>query len=115
MDTLALLVKKIFLCLNILFFFQFFFHFFFLKDLYDGKAVFEEGNVCDGPLLVIYDDGECIKAETKEEKGHFILAAGKPLGEPIVRRRGFVMASQEDLEQAHSDYKEGKLLTRVNN
>ncbi len=39
--------------------------------------------------------------------------SGKPIGEPIFRGGGFVMATEEDLTQAHNDYKTGMLLKRV--
>ena len=51
-------------------------------------------------------DGVVIEASTDAK---LILVAGKPLKEPIVQYGPFVMNSQEEIYQALSDYRDGRL------
>ncbi len=37
------------------------------------------------------------------------MAAGRPLGEPIVQRGPFVMNTEEEIQRAFADYRAGKL------
>jgi redox-sensitive bicupin YhaK (pirin superfamily) len=41
-------------------------------------------------------------------EARFLLVAGKPIGEPVVRGGPFVMASRADVLQAFRDYQEGR-------
>ena len=43
------------------------------------------------------------------EDFHVLLIAGIPLNEPIARHGPFVMNTWEEIEQAFSDYRSGKL------
>ena len=40
----------------------------------------------------------------------FILVSGRPLGEPVVQYGPFVMNTREEIEQAFTDYKTGRLV-----
>lgn len=40
--------------------------------------------------------------------GKFILIAGEPIGDPIFQKGPFVMNTEEEVEQAYVDFKEGK-------
>ena len=42
---------------------------------------------------------------------HVLLLAGNPLKEPIVQRGPFVMNTQEEIDQAEDDYKNGRLVS----
>jgi redox-sensitive bicupin YhaK (pirin superfamily) len=46
---------------------------------------------------------------TAAEDARLILVAGKPLNEPIVQYGPFVMNSQEEIYQALSDFRDGRL------
>ena len=52
--------------------------------------------------------GEVVSAETDGHL-HFLLFAGKPIGEPIVQHGPFVMNTQEEIYQAFMDYQSGRL------
>lgn len=55
---------------------------------------------------VVFDDGDCISVENKEdEEAHFVLIAGEPIKEPVVRHGPFVMTSEEEIEMTIKDYK----------
>jgi len=45
---------------------------------------------------------------TGTESCHFVVIAGKPLREPIVQHGPFVMNTESEIEQAFSDFRNGK-------
>uniref|UniRef100_A0A4W3I5W6 Pirin n=1 Tax=Callorhinchus milii TaxID=7868 RepID=A0A4W3I5W6_CALMI len=58
---------------------------------------------------VVFDDGENVQMENKDsEVAHFVLIAGKPINEPIVKHGPFVMTSEEEITQVLEDYRTGK-------
>ncbi|KAG0329129.1 hypothetical protein BG004_002393 [Podila humilis] len=55
------------------------------------------------------ENEDTIHIETKEDgPAHFILFAGQPTGEQMVRSDLFVMNSKQEVQQALEDYREGK-------
>ncbi|KAG0278794.1 hypothetical protein BGZ95_003154 [Linnemannia exigua] len=61
-------------------------------------------------LILSRDDGTThLRIETKhDEEAHFVVLLGKPLKEPIVMDRLFVMNSKEETQQAYQDFRERK-------
>ncbi|KAG0377752.1 hypothetical protein BGX24_005521 [Mortierella sp. AD032] len=59
-------------------------------------------------LILSRDDGTThLRIETKnDEEAHFVVLLGKPLKEPIVMDRLFIMNSKEETQQAYLDYRE---------
>jgi hypothetical protein len=51
-------------------------------------------------------DGVIIEAM---EDARAMLVAGRPLGEPIAQYGPFVMNTQEEIQQALADYRDGRL------
>ena len=47
---------------------------------------------------------EAVRVQALEDDSRFVLLAGRPINEPIVRRGPFVLNTQEELEQAFFDY-----------
>lgn len=58
--------------------------------------------------LARFDQGEHLVIEnTSEQNARFIFISGKPLGEPIKQHGPFVMNTEEEIEQAIQDYRNG--------
>jgi redox-sensitive bicupin YhaK (pirin superfamily) len=56
---------------------------------------------------VILGDGDYIKAGAANEPVRFLLVSGQPLNEPIARYGPFVMNTQEEIQQALEDLRNG--------
>lgn len=56
--------------------------------------------------LAVMDDGDGVEIQALEDS-RFLLVAGRPIGEPVVRHGPFVMNTQEEIEQAYQDYSNG--------
>ena len=54
------------------------------------------------------DDGDELEV-TSSEAGKAILVAAAPIGEPVVQYGPFVMNTQAEIQQAITDYQQGKL------
>jgi len=59
------------------------------------------------PGLVVFGEGDYIQAGAANEPIRFLLISGKPLNEPIARYGPFVMNTQEEIQQALKDLKNG--------
>ena len=65
------------------------------------KDVFGNGTVC------LYADGDHIAVNTAEEPIRFLLISGKPIGEPVAWYGPIVMNSDEELQLAFDEYRNG--------
>jgi redox-sensitive bicupin YhaK (pirin superfamily) len=54
-------------------------------------------------------DGDELGVQTKNHPARFLLLAAMPLKEPVVQSGPFVMNSQEEIDQAFRDYRDGLL------
>jgi redox-sensitive bicupin YhaK (pirin superfamily) len=72
-----------------------------------GRAAGEGRTVAAGRLAVLGPGGP-VAARAGKAPGRFILVAGRPLGEPVVRYGPFVMNTREEIHQAIRDYQEGR-------
>jgi redox-sensitive bicupin YhaK (pirin superfamily) len=61
------------------------------------------GPVLTAGQLGILEEGDSISV-TADESARFLLAAARPLNEPVVRGGPFVMNTREQLEQAFADF-----------
>lgn len=62
------------------------------------------------PSLVVFGDGDLVEAAGAPGGGRFLLAAARPLGEPIARHGPFVMNTRAEIEQALRDLRSGHFI-----
>lgn len=62
------------------------------------------------PALVVFADGDLVRAQGGERGGRFLLAAAKPLHEPIARHGPFVMNTAQEIEEAIADLRTGRFI-----
>ena len=77
-----------------------------------GGTPEEPGPRLEGPNLAVLDDGDHLFVSSEGEELRFLLAAGKPLGEPVARGGPFVMNTRAEIEQAYRDYRDGTFLKK---
>lgn len=58
--------------------------------------------------LAVLDKGTEISIKAEKES-RFLLVAGKPLNEPVVKAGPFAMNTREEIQQAFNDYNSGRL------
>ena len=86
-----------------------------------GHTVFayvDQGEVAFGaerawaraPALVVFADGDLVEAAAGPDGGRFLLAAARPLGEPVARYGPFVMNTRAEIEQALEDLRTGRFI-----
>ncbi|HKF45345.1 MAG TPA: pirin family protein, partial [Thermoanaerobaculia bacterium] len=63
-----------------------------------------------GPSLVIFGDGEMVEVSAGETGGSLLLAAARPLHEPIARYGPFVMNTRSEIEQTLRDLRTGRFI-----
>ena len=57
--------------------------------------------------LVEFSDGDYVTVEATDQHVRFLLVSGKPLNEPIARYGPFVMNTQQEIQQALEDLRNG--------
>ena len=60
--------------------------------------------------LAVLGPGDTVEIAAGDAGARFILVAGRPLGESVVQHGPFVMNTREEIEQAFSDYCEGRFV-----
>jgi quercetin 2,3-dioxygenase len=60
------------------------------------------------PAFVVFGDGDAVEAAGGPGGGRFLLAAARPLGEPIARHGPFVMNTRAEIEQTLEDLRSGR-------
>ena len=78
---------------------------------FEGRAHFGSGeDGVESGNLVVFGDGDTLRAESGEQGARFLLVSGKPLGEPVAWGGPIVMNTQEELDLAFREYREGTFL-----
>ncbi len=77
-----------------------------------GGTAQEPGPELKSPNLAVLDDGDHLNVRSEGEELRFLLAAGKPLNEPVARGGPFVMNTKAEIAQAYQDYRDGNFLKR---
>jgi hypothetical protein len=67
-----------------------------------------ERKAASAPSLVVFGDGDVIEASAGTAGGRFLLAAARPLNEPIARYGPFVMNTRAEIEQTLDDLRSGR-------
>jgi len=63
------------------------------------------------PALVVFAKGHGVRAKgTGRKGGRFLLAAARPIGEPIARYGPFVMNSRQEIEQTLDELRTGRFI-----
>jgi redox-sensitive bicupin YhaK (pirin superfamily) len=83
-----------------------------LAYVYGGEALFGDGNgnLVANEHLVLFGDGDQVKVTTKDSPARFLLFSGKPLREPIAWYGPIVMNTQEELQTAMDDFRNGTFI-----
>jgi len=61
---------------------------------------------------VIFGDGEFVQASGGNSGGRFLLAAARPLNEPIARYGPFVMNTREEIAQTLEELRTGRFIRK---
>jgi redox-sensitive bicupin YhaK (pirin superfamily) len=77
--------------------------------LFKGGADFC-GTTVEGTNLIVFGSGKTIKIKGGLFGSRFLLIAGKPIGEPIVRYGPIVMNTREEIEVALKELRSGTFL-----
>jgi redox-sensitive bicupin YhaK (pirin superfamily) len=79
---------------------------------YEGSVAFgSKGEKSIGPEhVVLFEEGEKIKVLSSDGGCRFLLISGKPVGEPVAWRGPIVMNTEEELEQAFKEYRDGTFI-----
>ena len=67
-----------------------------------------ERRTVPAPSLVVFGEGDLVQAEAGDEGGRFLLAAARPLHEPIARYGPFVMNTRAEIEQTLEELRSGR-------
>jgi redox-sensitive bicupin YhaK (pirin superfamily) len=80
--------------------------------IFEGQGRF--GNNSDEVInvdhLVIFDDGDEVLVSSADCGARFLLISGKPIGEPIAWYGPIVMNTQEEIEFAFQEYRDGTFI-----
>lgn len=77
--------------------------------VFEGSARLADEQLARHTLAVL-SAGDTVKVSAGADGARLILVAGRPIGEPVVQYGPFVMNTREEIEQAMSDYRDGKLV-----
>ena len=71
-----------------------------------------EQTTARAPALVIFDDGDIVEAAAGPAGGRFLLAAARPLQEPIARYGPFVMNTRAEIEETLQELRTGRFIRK---
>ena len=69
-----------------------------------------ERTAAAAPALVVFGDGDVVEASAGRGGGRFLLAAARPLREPVARYGPFVMNTRAEIEQTLEDLRAGRFI-----
>jgi redox-sensitive bicupin YhaK (pirin superfamily) len=71
----------------------------------------KEHAVANG-TLALFADGDQVKVTTEQDPVRFLLVSGRPLKEPVAWYGPIVMNTEEELETAFEEYRNGTFIKR---
>ena len=80
--------------------------------VFEGNGYFDEKkeNLIESEHLVLFNDGNQVVAMSNDKQLRFLLVTGKPINEPIAWYGPIVMNTQEELEIAFQEYRNGTFI-----
>jgi redox-sensitive bicupin YhaK (pirin superfamily) len=60
--------------------------------------------------IVLFEDGDQVVVSTEGEPVRFLLVSGRPIGEPVAWHGPIVMNTEEELETAFQEYRQGTFI-----
>jgi redox-sensitive bicupin YhaK (pirin superfamily) len=60
--------------------------------------------------IVLFDDGDQVVVSTEGEPVRFLLVSGRPIGEPVAWHGPIVMNTEEELQIAFKEYRQGTFI-----
>lgn len=83
--------------------------------VFEGSGYFDpdKKDTIKADHLVVFDQGDSVKVQTKAEPVRFLFVSGKPLNEPIAWRGPIVMNTDEELMVAFQEYRNGKFIKKT--
>jgi redox-sensitive bicupin YhaK (pirin superfamily) len=69
-----------------------------------------DGKTVSNGELVLFEKGDRLSVGAQADGFRFLLLTGKPLGEPVAWRGPIVMNTQEELDRAFKEYREGTFI-----
>ncbi len=76
----------------------------------EGTFDFKEDEIIESEHLILFEDGEKIEIKTVDQNLRFLMISGKPIREPVAWNGPIVMNTQEELEKAFEEYREGTFI-----
>ena len=67
---------------------------------------------CGSETLVLYGEGDAVSVTPEDEPVRFLLASGKPIGEPVAWYGPIVMNTPEEIRVAFDEYRSGTFIKR---
>ncbi|MCH7598071.1 pirin family protein [Patescibacteria group bacterium] len=75
--------------------------------VFEGSIVIGDDEVIHESIVVLTLEGSTVSVNTRNEGARFLLIGGEPLGEPVAWRGPIVMNTDEELERAFEEYRNG--------
>ena len=71
---------------------------------------YERDGLIGPESLVLYEDGTEVRITTDNKSVRFLLISGKPINEPVAWYGPIVMNTQEELQTAFEEYRNGTFI-----
>jgi redox-sensitive bicupin YhaK (pirin superfamily) len=77
--------------------------------VYSGAVLVADKDPIDAGKIAIFSEGTTLRLRANGQRSAVLVAAAKPLREPIVQRGPFVMNTEAEIQKAFDDYRNGTL------